>query len=297
MSESGFKNNNAYFLKEGLLIILMGAGLCLLTYNFSFSISGTSLLVASIVCQIIGRLLSLLQTNYMCKYFRKNNVHEISEIVHWYEKDYDNDYCKKARKISKDDLKKNPQYYPYLYSCIEKREESDSFFWGFGSVWLAFLSLYAYSHSSLVLLAEVFFCVIVLRISNPERNIKTNTSGPYPEHYSIWRIRKEYTKYYMTVFFVVLFCLLSVISINASVDVQSDITFMTYLASFSKKFHFLIYIAIAQIIRGVYLTMMDFYSVVPENNPKGLYMIMNWAIVLGLMLTSSSFAEKLASRL
>jgi len=200
MSESDFKNNNAYFLKEGLLIILMGAGLCLLTYNFSFSISGTSLLVASIVCQIIGRLLSLLQTNYMCKYFRENNVREISEIVHWYEKDYDSDYCKKARKISKDELKKSPQYYPYLHSCMERREEFDSFFWGFGSVWLFFLSIYAYTHSPLVIWGSVLLGAFILRISNPERNIKINTSGQYPEHYSLWRIGREYTDYYQTAF-------------------------------------------------------------------------------------------------
>ena len=297
MSESSFKNNNAYFLKEGLAIILVGAVLCLMTYNFSFSISGTSLLATSIVCQIIGRLLSLLQTNYMRKYFRKNNVREISEIIHWDEKDYDDDYCKKARKISRDDLKKNPQYYPYLYSCIEKREGFDSFFWSFGSVWLAFLSIYAYSHSSLVLLAEVFFCVVVLRISNPERNIITNTSGLYSENYSIWEIRKEYTKHYMTVFFVVLFCLLSLVLLNTPIDTRSDMKFMTYLVSFSEKFHFLIYIAIAQIIRGIYLILMVFYSDPPDSKAKGLVLMMNWGIFSVLMLIGSSFAGELTSGL
>ena len=297
MSESSLKNNNAYFIKEGLLIILIGVVICLFSANKGFSICGTYLFITSIVCQLIGRLLSLLQTNYMHKYFRKNNVREISEIVHWYEKDYDNDYCKKARKISRDDLKKNPQYYPYLHSCMEDREENDSFFWGFGSVFLAFLSIYAYSHSSLVLLAEVFFCVIVLRISNPERNIKTNTSGPYPEHYSIWRIRKEYTKYYMTVFFVVLFCLLSLVLLNAPIDTRSDIKFMTYLASFSDKFHFLIYIATAQIIRGIYEILMVFYSDPPDSKVKGVFLAMNWSIVFVLMLISSSLAKELASGL
>lgn len=291
MSESSFKNNNAYFVKEGLLIILIGAVICLFSANQGFSISGTSLLVTSIVCQLIGRLLSWLQTDYMCKYFRKNNIREISDNIHWYEKDYDNDYCKKARKISKDELKKNPQYYPYLHSCMENREELDSFFWGFGSVLLFFLSIYAYTHSPLVILVSVLFGAYIFRISNPKRNLKINNSRPYPEHYSLWRIRREYTYYYITAFFVVLFCLLSLITINTSIDTRSDITFITYLSAFSDKFHFLAYIAIAQIIRGIYSTLMVFWTDPPDSKAKGLFLMMNWSIFLMLMQIDASFVK------
>lgn len=291
MSESSFKNNNAYFVKEGLLIILIGTIMCLLSGCQGFNISGTFLLIASIVFSMIGRLHSWLQANYMYKYFQKNNIQEIAKNVHWDEKDYDDNYCKEARKISRSELKKKPQYYPYFYFCMERRKEFDSYFWASIGILFFFLSMYVFSRSCIIILMAILFGCGILRISNPKRCFKTDDSQSlHSQHFSLWEKRKRYTDYYMTVFFLVLFCLMSIIATNFPVDTQNDITFITYLGTFYNKYQVpIIGISIIQIIRGIYKTYMIFLSDPPDSGLKGIFLMANWSIFLFLMKASALY--------